>query len=50
MPPKRKRKAAVDQPASSGTKAKRAKASAVSLETGELDETHPVVYIEHCKS
>lgn len=49
MPPKRKRKA-TDSQASNPSKAKKSKASAASYETGKLNDSHPVVFIEHCKS
>lgn len=50
MPPKRKRKstASDSQSAPKPTKAKKSKV--VSLETEELNDSNPVIYIEHCKS
>lgn len=53
MPPKRKRKAATADapaPASKQPKAKKPKPSTTSMETKELNNSHPVVYIEHCRS
>ena len=47
MPPKRKRTAPSK---STGSAAKKKKTAVPSLVTEDLDDSKPVIYIEHCKS